>query len=71
MPCFALQSFVMHFSLRNATPCYDILRSAVLFYTKLCRALPCIAYPLGIIALLDILPCPLGIIAPLAIRLCE
>ena len=58
MPCFALQCFVMQCStLRNATPCYDMLRSAVLFYAMLCRALPCIAYPLGVIALLDIRLC--------------
>ena len=40
--------------LRNTTPCYDIIRSAVLFYTMLCRLPPCIPYPFGIIALFDI-----------------
>eukprot|EP00959_Pyramimonas_sp_CCMP1952_P260440 5445717-Pyramimonas_sp.AAC.1 len=40
-------------SLRNATSCYDIQRYAVLFYAMLCRALRCIAHPLGIVALLD------------------
>ena len=41
----------------QAMLCYDILRSAVLVYAMLCRALPCIAYPLGIIAVLDIRLC--------------
>ena len=44
-------------SLRNTTPCYDILSSTVLFYAMLCRPLPCSAYLLGIIALLDIRLC--------------
>ena len=49
--CNALQCKA---SLRNATSCYDILRSVVLLYAMLCRGLPCIAHPLGNIALLDI-----------------
>ena len=58
MPCFALQCFVMQCStLRNATPCYDMLGSTVLFYAMPCRALPCIAHPLAIIALLGIRLC--------------
>ena len=36
-----------------ATPCHYILRSAVRSQAMLCRVLPCIAYPLGVIALLD------------------
>ena len=46
--------------LRNTTPCYDILRSTVLFYARLCRPLQCSAYLLGIIALLDIRLCEYG-----------
>ena len=46
-----------HHRSRRREEHYDILRSAVLFYAMLCRALPCIAYPLGIIALLDIRLC--------------
>ena len=38
----------------NALSCNDSLRSAMLFYAMPCSALLCIAYPLGIIALLDI-----------------
>eukprot|EP00959_Pyramimonas_sp_CCMP1952_P130725 2733679-Pyramimonas_sp.AAC.1 len=44
-------------ALRNGTPCYDMLHCAVLFYAMLCRALLCTAYPLGVIALLDIPLC--------------
>eukprot|EP00959_Pyramimonas_sp_CCMP1952_P006103 127835-Pyramimonas_sp.AAC.1 len=59
MPCFALQSFVIKFftTPRYATPCCNILRFAVLFYAMPCRALQWIAYPFGIIALLNIRLC--------------
>eukprot|EP00959_Pyramimonas_sp_CCMP1952_P355685 7449434-Pyramimonas_sp.AAC.1 len=54
MPCFALQSFAMQFF---TAPCCDMLRFAVLFYAMPCRVLQCIAYPFGIIALLNIRLC--------------